>query len=208
MLEAKRAGPYLIANLSSGGKTAWVATRGGETVKVGDEIKVTQAMLQQNFTSKSLNRTFEKIWFGNLAAKKGATGAASPTPPPAQPKKAVKHVQPAAPTGPGKKVTVAEFFALDPATAKGQAFTMTGKATRFSSGVLGRNWLHLQDGTGSADKKNNDITVTTATDATRVAIGDTVTVTGWLATNKDFGHGYSYALMMEGATVSKVTSPK
>ena len=63
---------------------------------------------------------------------------------------------------------------------------------------MGVNWFHLQDGSGKAEDGTNDLTVTT--DAV-VKVGDVVTVTGILATKKDFGAGYAYEAILEKATV-------
>ena len=62
---------------------------------------------------------------------------------------------------------------------------------------MGKNWIHLQDGTGAAG--TNDLTVTTAGTA---SVGNTVVVRGNLTTNKDFGFGYKYDVMVEDAAVT------
>ena len=59
---------------------------------------------------------------------------------------------------------------------------------------MGRNWVHLQDGTGDAD--NYDLTVTTNDDA---SVGDVATFEGTIALKKDFGSGYFYEVIMEQA---------
>jgi len=64
---------------------------------------------------------------------------------------------------------------------------------------MDRNWLHLQDGSGSAADKTNDLTVTTGASA---RVGDVVTVSGVLAVNKDFGSGYLYDAILEKATLT------
>jgi hypothetical protein len=69
---------------------------------------------------------------------------------------------------------------------------------KFNGGILGRNWLHLQDGTGDATQGTHDLTVTT--DAT-AAVGAVVTVTGTLVVDQDFGAGYIYPILLENATV-------
>jgi hypothetical protein len=61
---------------------------------------------------------------------------------------------------------------------------------------MGVNWIHIQDGTG--DSGANDLTVTTLDSA---KIGDVVLVKGTAATDKDFGAGYKYDLIVEEATV-------
>ena len=61
---------------------------------------------------------------------------------------------------------------------------------------MGRNWIHIQDGSGS--EGSNDLTVTTEDMA---KIGDLVVIRGTLKTDQDFGHGYSYDLLIEQAKV-------
>ena len=64
---------------------------------------------------------------------------------------------------------------------------------------MGKNWLHIRDGSGSADKSDNDLTVTTSTPA---KLGDTVLVTGLVSLNKDFGAGYKYTVILDDAKVT------
>jgi len=59
----------------------------------------------------------------------------------------------------------------------------TGTVVKFNGGILDRNWVHLQDGSGSADGHDNDLMVTT--DAT-VQVGDVVTASGVLADRSGF----------------------
>jgi hypothetical protein len=63
---------------------------------------------------------------------------------------------------------------------------------------MGRNWFHLQDGSGDTAKGTHDLAVTTAA---TVKIGDIVTVSGTLASGKDFGAGYAFDAIIEQATV-------
>jgi hypothetical protein len=82
---------------------------------------------------------------------------------------------------------------------KGKPVTVRGQVVKFTP-VMGKNFLHLRDGSGNADKKNNDVTVTTADS---VAVGDVVTAKGVIAVDKDFGSGYAYPVMIEDAKVAK-----
>jgi hypothetical protein len=81
-----------------------------------------------------------------------------------------------------------------------KAVTVRGKVVKVNNQILGRNWIHLQDGSGSAADRTNDLTVTT--DAS-VKVGDIITVTGVLATGKDIGAGYAYDAIVENAKVVK-----
>ena len=82
----------------------------------------------------------------------------------------------------------------------GKAVAVRGKVVKYNGGILGVNWLHIQDGTGTADRKTNDLTITTDDTAT---IGDIVTATGTLATDKDFGAGYAYPVILEKSTLKR-----
>jgi hypothetical protein len=62
---------------------------------------------------------------------------------------------------------------------------------------MGKNWLHLQDGSGS--EGTNDLTVTTGT---TVKVGDMVLVSGVVSVDRDFGYGYSYEVIIEDAEVT------
>ena len=70
-------------------------------------------------------------------------------------------------------------------------------APEYSGGGDGKNWLHVRDGSGA--EGTNDLTVTTST---KVKVGDLVLVTGVLKTDRDFGGGYKYSLIVEDANVA------
>jgi hypothetical protein len=84
------------------------------------------------------------------------------------------------------------------AALSGKSVTVRGTVMKFNSGIMDRNWLHIQDGSGTADAKTNDLTITTAAD---VKVGDVVTLTGLVGTKKDFGSGYAYDVIIEKATL-------
>jgi hypothetical protein len=95
--------------------------------------------------------------------------------------------------------TVAEVWAQK-AALKDKPVTSHGTVVKFTAGVLGKNWLHLRDGSGSREKADDDVTVTTGDAA---AVGDVVTVAGTVRLDRDFGSGYSYAVIVEEAKVTK-----
>ncbi len=79
----------------------------------------------------------------------------------------------------------------------GQRIRISGKVVKVNNGIMGKNFFHLQDGTGAGG--TNDLTVTTLD---VVHVGDNVVVTGLVAVNRDFGAGYAYPLILEEASVS------
>ena len=99
-----------------------------------------------------------------------------------------------------KVYKVSELF-KGKATLDKQKVTVKGKVVKVTAGIMGRNWIHLQDGSGSPATKDNDLTVTTSQDLP--ATGKIVTVSGILAKDKDFGSGYFYPVIVEEATIKK-----
>jgi hypothetical protein len=94
--------------------------------------------------------------------------------------------------------TIAEVFAQR-ATLKEKPVSIRGKVVKYNEQIMGRNWLHIRDGSGTAGK-DNDLTITTAEKA---AVGDVVVVKGVVRIDKDFGAGYSYPVIVEDAKLSK-----
>ena len=97
-------------------------------------------------------------------------------------------------------MTIAEIWAGKSRLAD-STVTVRGQVVKFNGGILGTNWIHLQDGSGDPAAGTHDITVTTPAN---VAVGDVVTATGTLALDQDFGAGYTYpALIKDAAVVQK-----
>jgi hypothetical protein len=92
--------------------------------------------------------------------------------------------------------TVAEVFA-EKASLAGKPVTVRGKVVKVNGGIMGKNWLHVRDGSGA--EGTNDLTVTTAGELP--ALGTIVVVTGPVTLDKDFGMGYQYAVILEDAEV-------
>ncbi len=101
-------------------------------------------------------------------------------------------------TGPDARA-VAEIYAQK-AQLKEKKVAVRGKVVKFSAGIMGRNWVHLRDGTGAQQQGNNDITVTTGDTA---AVGDVVVAKGVVRIDKDFGAGYVYPVIVEEAKLSR-----
>jgi hypothetical protein len=88
-------------------------------------------------------------------------------------------------------ITVSKLLG-DKKAYEGKVIKVKGQVTKYNGGIMGKNWVHIQDGTEY--KNGYDLTVTT--DIT-VAVGEIVTFEGKIALDKDFGYGYSYDVIME-----------
>jgi hypothetical protein len=95
--------------------------------------------------------------------------------------------------------TVAEIFAKGASLNK-QKVTVRGKVVKVNPNIMGRNWIHIQDGTGDPAKNTYDLVITSADTA---KIGDIITLEGTVATDKDFGFGYKYDVIVEDAVLRK-----
>lgn len=92
--------------------------------------------------------------------------------------------------------TISDLYA-EKNSLSGQAVVVRGKVVKFTANVMGKNWLHVRDGTG--EDGTNDLTVTTDS---VVKIGDVVTASGVLALDRDLGFGYVYDIIIEDAEVT------
>lgn len=90
-------------------------------------------------------------------------------------------------------ITIAELYA-NKEKYKGKTIKVTGKCIKANPMIMNRNWIHLKD--SSTDKY--DLTVTTTEN---VSVGAVVTMEGTIALDKDFGAGYRYDIIMEGAVL-------
>lgn len=95
--------------------------------------------------------------------------------------------------------TVAEIVGKR-ADLKDKSVSVRGKIVKFTPGILGKNWIHLRDGTGSAADGSNDVVVTTTDEA---KVGEVVLVKGTVRTDRDLGSGYFYKLLVEDAKLSR-----
>ena len=203
VLETMNAASYTYVRVKGDSGDIWAAAP-EFPVKVGDRVRVALEMPMKNFHSTSLNRDFPLLYFVTKitpadAADTTQTAAAAPMHgSPAQSASMVTTPMPA----PAGGMTIASLWADRKALA-GKQVTVHGVVVKYNGGILGLNWIHLQDGTGKAADGSNDITVTSAQD-TPVKTGDTISVTGTVGLDKDIGAGYSYPVIVENARITPV----
>jgi hypothetical protein len=156
-------------------------------------------MTMHDFESKTLKKKFDTIVFGQIvepgakaASPHGAAPAASAGAPPVMVAKVPKA------TGPDAK-TVAEVV-TGKAKLKDKTVVVRGQVVKVNLGIMGKNWVHLRDGSGSAAAGTHDILVTTKDTA---AVGDIVNAKGIVRTDVTVGPGYAYAVLIEDAAVRK-----
>jgi len=218
--ETMNAGRYTYVLLDTASQKIWAAAH-QIAVKVGDKVSLSSGTVMENFHSERLNRDFDEILFvpaitlADKTASKAGTAATAPataSPGVVQAKAdmqqqghpSVKRAADSVDLSGIKKAeggrTIAEILSSK-AELSGKAVKVRAKVVKVSRQIMGKNWLHLQDGTKNGTE--NDLTITT--DALP-AVGDTVLVTGVLSTDKDFGYGYKYSAIIENAKVEVESS--
>jgi hypothetical protein len=190
LLERIDAPPYSYLRVKAAGGEQWAAVNQTD-VTVGTTVSVSGSVMEA-FESKTLARRFDRIVFGKLEGADPGAAAPAATEAPAG-----GGPVPLA-EGPGA-TTIAALFASR-ASLAGKPVAVRGKVVKLNSGILGKTWIHLQDGSGSAAARDNDLAVTTSDP---VKLGEIVTARGALGVDRDFGSGYRYDVIVEDATLSR-----
>ncbi len=191
IIETMNSGGYTYVLLKTEKGEVWAA---GPTtdVEVGMVVTVHEPLAMHGFHSDTLNRTFDELFFSSSIAPPAGgtlpTGAAMNMP--------AARIESGSITKVENGQTVEEVL-LGKDTLVGKEVTVRGRVVKFTPEVMGKSWLHVQDGSGS--EGTNDLTVTTSVN---VSVGDVVLVKGILAADRDFGFGYKYDLIVEDATVT------
>ena len=226
VLETMDSGGYTYLQLDTGAGKPWVAIPQAK-VTVGDKISCQPGMVMKNFSSKTLGRTFDSIVFsGGLAGAtkpphaamgKSAMGggdsfasavAAEGGAAPASQAQAAGSGGSLGAIAPASEIKVEKAsgdnaYQVADAFAKkddlnGKTVRIKGQVVKFSPMIMGRNWVHLQDGSGDAMSNTHDLVLTTGA---TVKEGDVIIMEGVLTANKDFGAGYKYDAIVEEAKI-------
>ncbi|THB77569.1 MAG: DNA-binding protein [Desulfobulbaceae bacterium] len=80
----------------------------------------------------------------------------------------------------------------------GQRVRVRGQVVKFNANIMGRNWLHIQDGSGDPLNNTHDLVATTSETINGPAV---ITIEGVISANKDFGAGYKYVVILEKGSI-------
>ena len=205
--ETLNGGGYTYILLENKGNKIWAAVPEMKATK-GQAITLLPGSEMTNFKSKTLNRTFDKIIFsagpvnqqpagqqGKPAAQTLTAHSSAKGPVPIV---AAEKIKVSKASGPNA-YTVVDLYAKK-AALNNKSVMVRGKVVKVSPNIMGKNWIHLQDGTGNSKDGSHDLAVTSKD---LPAVGDIVTASGTLYKDKDFGAGYKYAVIVEKASVKK-----
>lgn len=198
VLQTINSGGYSYVQLKKkGGEKIWLAVTAAE-IPVGSQQTFNPGMVMHNFESKTLKRTFDEIYFTELVPsgkgakeKKEVAGKSPGSKGTVSPDVKVKVKKAAGKNG----YTIAELYKNSGKLNK-KKIVVRGKVVKVSSNIMGKNWIHLRDGSGSHATGNFNLVVTSKAIP---AEGEVVLVNGTLYKDKDFGGGYKYQIIVENA---------
>jgi hypothetical protein len=198
VLETMDSGGYTYVAIETSQGPIWAA--GPQTsVKAGDVVEIPEGMPMNQFTSKTLGRTFDVLFFVNRISNLTTPApVAAGISEPAVSKPAANDVADVGVEALEAGKNIAWVFANTDSLAD-QQVSLRATVVKYNSDILGWNFIHIQDGSGDVADRNNDLTVTSKHTA---AVGDTVVLTGTIILDKDFGAGYSFPVLLEDASIS------
>ena len=156
------------------GEPYWIATLKNDFIE-GEEYVYTGRLLKKNFESKEFGRVFEEIYLVSFIEKPNQTTPITST---------IEGI-----------VSIADIVS-NAVSFTGKKVKVRGQVVKVNDAIMDRNWIHLVD--GSADDYDFVITSNVS-----VPVGQTVAFEGLISTNRDFGAGYKYKLLMEDAVTIK-----
>ena len=208
--EVVQATSYTYLKVKENAGEKWMAVT-KQDINPGDVFYYDEALQMTNFHSKDLDRTFDVIYFVNQISKNPIDGNAMGA---MQGMGGMGGMMGNSHTGkvePGQKssvqlekadneITISEIFG-NRADFSGKEIEIRGVVVKVNKQIMGKNWVHIQDGTNSNGKY--DLTITTRDLA---EVNDEVSFKGKITLEKDFGAGYFYDVIMEEATLVKKTA--
>jgi hypothetical protein len=206
--EVLQANSYSYLKVKENGGERWMAVTKQE-IEPGEVYYYDEALQMTDFHSKDLDRTFDVIYFvnkisknpisQNLAGGMPGMGGMTDNPHSGKVESGQKsNIQLEKAKG---EITIAEVFG-NRQEYSGKEIEIRGVVVKVNKQIMGKNWVHIQDGTNSNGKY--DLTITTQDLA---EVNDEVIFRGKITLEKDFGSGYFYEVIMEDATlVNKSTT--
>ncbi|HEX9250953.1 MAG TPA: hypothetical protein VF870_01870, partial [Ignavibacteriaceae bacterium] len=182
---------YSYLKVSEDGNSYWIAVPTMD-VKPGEKINYSKFMEMQNFKSETLGRTFESVLFVDDASK-GESGQniASPHSKISTGKDASIKVEPL------KDGYSIEQIYNQKSSLVNKVVKVKGVVVKINKGIMGTNWIHIQDGTGKDG--THDLLVTSDTVP---EMGNTIIAEGKVIVDKDFGAGYFYSVLLENSKIT------
>ena len=197
VLESMNSGGYSYISVQEGDETFWIAAP-QTALNKGDSVSFDEQMWMTDFTSKTLKRTFDRIMFVGGVQVGGVSDAPAPASILLLPKPLVTSEAAQQNVEDAGLLTVADLY-LQKDKLNGKLVSVKGKVIKVSAGIMGKNWIHVSDGTVTDEAAS---IIFTSGDGI-ATVGDEVTATGILEINLDLGSGYFYDVIVQSSSFKK-----
>jgi hypothetical protein len=185
---------YTYLNVTEGNQKFWIATAKKEASK-GKIYLYQGGLLKTDFESVEFKRIFDTIYLvSNIIEATDHPGGDINEMPSTITGTPASEVSKSVTTAVKDAVKLSELF-KNKNKYEGQVITISGTCVKVNNGIMGKNWVHIEDGSKSNGKLLN-LTVTTSIN---IPVGSNVALKGKVSINKDFGAGYKYDIIMEEA---------
>jgi hypothetical protein len=189
--EKMDASSYSYLKVNENGNSYWIAVPTMD-VKPGEKIYFSKSMEMKDFKSETLGKTFESVLFVDDASKDAmGQDVASP------------HSK----ISTGKDVSIKveplkDGYSIEQIYAKKSSLVdkvvkVKGVVVKINKDIMNTNWIHIQDGTGKDG--THDLLVTSDTVP---EVGQTIIAEGKVISDKDFGAGYFYSVLLENSKIT------
>ena len=189
--EKMDASSYSYLKVNENGNSYWIAVPTMD-VKPGEKIYFSKSMEMKDFKSETLGKTFESVLFVDDASKDAmGQDVASP------------HSK----ISTGKDVSIKveplkDGYSIEQIYSKKSSLVdkvvkVKGVVVKINKDIMNTNWIHIQDGTGKDG--THDLLVTSDTVP---EIGQTIIAEGKVISDKDFGAGYFYSVLLENSKIT------
>lgn len=186
------ASTYSYFKVQENNNSYWIAVNKMD-VNPGEYIMFSQAMEMQNFKSETLGKTFDRILFVDDARKSESnTDLKSPH----------QNIT----SGKDETINISRLkdgYTVEQIYQKRdeleyKTVKVKGKVVKVNENIMGTNWIHIQDGTGS--EGTHDLLLTSNQS---VKVGSTIIAEGKVVKDKDFGSGYFYNVLLENSEITE-----
>jgi hypothetical protein len=165
--------------------------------QVGEEYFYQGGNIMKDFRSATLNRTFDSVLFlGGIVNANPNKSRPSHT---LITEKSMRtetkidlEIRPQE-----NEISIKELFANREKYAD-KIIRIRAQVTQFSDSIMGKNWIHMQDGSDY-----NGAFDLVATSEEFISVGEIAVFEGKILLNKDFGFGYFYEILMEETQIEK-----
>lgn len=182
---------YSYLNVSENNSSYWIAVPKMEA-KEGDVIVYSKYMEMKNFKSETLNKTFESVLFVDDARlKNNDDKVLSPHSNIGTKKDESIKIEPLK-----DGYSISDIYSKR-ASLNNKSIKVKGKVVKVNENIMGVNWIHIQDGTGT--EGSHDLLITSESTA---QVGQVISAEGILSIDKDFGSGYFYTAILENAKIT------